>query len=124
MKIGLFRILFLGTLLFWSCQTFLQQKPDTIVRTPDEQLVWISILYSGGHQCDPDDTYVPPDIERVLSNSDIAVFDTEIEPYMVCAACWVCPKYAAMHYALIARDNLEKAQQLGFGEKNPPQRDQ
>jgi hypothetical protein len=82
--------------------------------------IWVAKFYSGGIQCDPISRYVPPDVRQVLGEAGIPVFDIIIEQYGVCAACG-CPKYAAMHYALINRFRLTRAELLGFVQKEPPE---
>jgi len=82
--------------------------------------IWVAKFYSGGFQCDPISRYVPPDVRQVLGEAGIPVFDIIIEHYGVCAACG-CPTYAAMHYALINRFRLSRAERLGFVQKEPPE---
>jgi hypothetical protein len=81
-------------------------------------LVWVAKMYSGGFQCDPLSRYVAPDVRQVLGEAGIPVFDVIIEHYGVCAACG-CPTYAAMHYALVHRFRLARAELLGFAQKEP-----
>jgi hypothetical protein len=88
-------------------------------RPPDHQLVWVSIFYSGGKQCNRADSYQPPEIKQVLNQSHIRVFDVKIEVQSVCEGCG-CPQYAATHYALIDKAYLSKANSLGFVQNNPP----
>lgn len=86
---------------------------------PVDELIWVATFYVGGRQCDLSDNYIPPDVKNVLNEVGISVYDTAIDYYAVCAACG-CPSYAAMHYALIGKEYLEKAEQLGFRQKDPP----
>lgn len=81
--------------------------------------IWVAKFYSGGIQCDPSSRYVPLDLTQVLGEVGIPVFDIIIEHYGVCAACG-CPTYVAMHYALINRFRLSRAELLGFEQKDPP----
>ena len=90
-----------------------------IIRPPADQLTWVAHFYSGGVQCDPSSKYDPPDVRTVLGAAGVAVFETTVEPYAVCAAC-SCPSYAAMHYALIKKVDLSKAEGVGFQEMSPP----
>jgi hypothetical protein len=103
-----------------SCEGVIDSFLPIIKPAPD-QLTWVAHFYSGGVQCDSSSHYVPPDVELVLTAAGVAVFETTVEPYAVCAACG-CPSYAAMHYAQIKRVDLSKAEEIGFQEKNPPQR--
>ncbi|MDP2208035.1 MAG: hypothetical protein Q8K98_04575 [Bacteroidota bacterium] len=93
-------------------------NPEPIIPSVDE-LIWVATIYVGGRQCDPADRYTPPDVKLVLNEAGIAVYDTAIEYYLVCAAC-NCPSYAAMHFASISKKQLEQAEQLGFQQKDPP----
>lgn len=93
-------------------------SPDQAAPLVDE-LTWVAILYVGGMQCDPSDSYTPPDVKHVLNGGGIPVYETTIEYYGVCAACG-CPTYAAMHYAQISDKYLAQAEQLGFQQKDPP----
>jgi hypothetical protein len=74
--------------------------------------------YIGGKQCDPNDRYSPPDISKSLNRIGITVYKTEIEYHPVCLACG-CPSYAAMHYASIAREDVQKAIRIGFKIRTP-----
>ncbi len=97
-------------------------EPATVVKEPPPQideLVWVSISYVGGVQCDPSSHYTPPDVRQVLNDADVSVFDTAIEGSPVCLAC-TCPSYAAMHFAQIKKDDVEKAEQAGFQQTDPP----
>ena len=82
--------------------------------------IWVAKFYSGGFQCDTSHRYVPPDVTQVLGEVRIPVFDIAIEYYAVCEACG-CPTYAAMHYALVNRVQLSRAERLGFVQKEPPE---
>lgn len=106
-------------IVFASCQVpsdldYLEQ-----IRPPDDQLTWVAKLYVGGWQCDPAGIFIPPDTKRLLNQAGISVFETKIEPHPVCAAC-TCPSYAATHYALIKKEHLTRAEQVGFEQKDPP----
>ncbi len=81
---------------------------------PDQELIWVGKVFSGGRQC-TQDVYVPPDTKRLLNAAGIAVFATSIELYAVCKACIVCPTYAAMHSARIRKSQLAQVEALGFG---------
>lgn len=93
-------------------------SPNQIIQ-PVEELTWVATLYFGGKQCDPTDCYTPPDVTNVLNGAGIPVHDTAIEHYPVIALCGAA-SYAAMHYALISKEYLTRAEQLGFRQKDPP----
>ncbi|HLF14737.1 MAG TPA: hypothetical protein VI932_07600, partial [Bacteroidota bacterium] len=80
--------------------------------------VWVGKMYVGGVQCDSE-FFSPPDTRALLEGTGIEVNDVLVEGYYVCAACG-CPDYAAMHYALIGRDDLAEAGALGFTPADPP----
>lgn len=68
-------------------------EPATVVKEPPplaDELIWVSILYIGGVQCDPSSHYAPPNVRQVLNDADVAVFNTAIELHPVCLAC-SCP---------------------------------
>lgn len=102
-----------------SCRDISGPNSPNQIIPPFEELTWVATLYFGGKQCDPTDRYTPPDVTNVLNGAGIPVYETEIEYYPVCAACG-CPTYAAMHYALISKELLARAEQLGFQQKDPP----
>lgn len=79
----------------------------------EENEAWVEQVFSGGQQCDPDDNYEPPDTQKLLKSRGIDVFDTYKEHLGVCGAC-SCPSYAAIHYALIHNNDVEKAEKIGF----------
>ncbi|MFZ2325030.1 MAG: hypothetical protein WAV89_15215 [Ignavibacteriaceae bacterium] len=110
MKIFLFPLFVL--VAFYGC------TEDNGVDSTEIQKVWVSQFYSGGIQCDASSSYQPPNVTNILGDAKIAVFETKIEMYAVCAACG-CPSYAAMHYALIKETDLQKATELGFTQKEP-----
>ncbi|HWP81407.1 MAG TPA: hypothetical protein VNN76_02010 [Bacteroidota bacterium] len=85
-----------------------------------ETPVWVSRTFVGGKQCDPDDTYTPPDTRKLLEEHRITVMETAIVPMARCRACWICPSYAAIHYALIPEKDLKQAETLGFRLSYPP----
>ena len=91
-----------------------------IIRTHQDQLTWVAHMYSGGRQCDPSSRYTPPNIAAVLGANGIMVYETKIESGEVCAAC-DCPSYAGVHFALIRKADLARAEALGFTEEEPPQ---
>lgn len=93
-------------------------SPEQIVPQVDE-LIWVAIFYTGGIQCDPFDSYTPPDVKIVLNGAGIPVHETTIEYYGVYLVCGA-PSYAAMHYAQIGSEHLAKAEQLGFHREDPP----
>lgn len=88
-------------------------------KPPSDELAWVAKDYSGGLQCTADD-YEPPNVESVLEEKGIAVYETEIHHRPVCAACG-CPDYAATHYAQIKRAQSGEAEQLGFRQEQPPE---
>ncbi len=99
-------------LLFVSCD--LLSDPGLDTEYPgDENVAWVEQIFSGGQQCVKNDGYTPPDTKKLLRFRGIAVFDTGEEHLLTCAAC-SCPSYAAIHYALIHIDNVEKAEEIGF----------
>jgi len=110
MKIAMFTIMILGFLNFGPCLAPTDQSDST---------VWVGIIYQGGVQCDTTIKYSPPNVKQVLGSANIVVLESQIEGYAVCRACG-CPSYAAMHYALIYKNDVQKAKALGFQQKNPP----
>jgi len=99
-------------LLFVSCD--LLSNPGLDSEHPGEEYVaWVEQVFAGGQQCVPDDDYTPPDTKKLLQTRGIAVFETEKEYLGTCSACG-CPSYAAIHYALIHVENVEKAEEIGF----------
>jgi hypothetical protein len=76
-------------------------------------LAWVAIDFRGGKQCEPASKYDPPDIKQLLGKAGIAVSKTIIERGLIPAACGF-PSYAATHYALIHRNQINAAQQMGF----------
>lgn len=85
----------------------------------EPELTWVAKLFVGGIQCDTSSHYAPPNVEKILNDAGISVYGTTVEHHGVCAACG-CPQYAAMHYALIGRQDLARAMQLDFQQKDPP----
>ena len=83
-------------------------------------LVWVAKNFVGGKQCDATSKYEPPDVKRLLASAGITVYEMRIEFLMVCQACEICPSYAATHYALIERNYISSAQNLGFLPQQPP----
>jgi hypothetical protein len=103
-----------------GCEGIIDSPLFTSDQPPPDQLTWVAHYYSGGVQCDPSVIYNPPAVETVLYVKGIIVFETEVELYGSFACCG-CPTYAAMHYALIRKTDLARAEQLGFEQKDPPQ---
>jgi hypothetical protein len=101
---------FISALFLLSSCTDLSSGPE---------LAWVAKLFVGGRQCDTSSHYTPPNVEKILNDAGISVYGITVEPYGVCAACG-CPQYAAMHYALIGKQDLARAMQLDFQQKNPP----
>ncbi len=107
-------------LLFVSCDLLSDPRPHS--EYPGEEYVaWIEQSFAGGQQCDPKDDYTPPDTKKVLHSRGITVFDTDKQHLGTCAACG-CPSYAAIHYALIHIDKVEKAAEIGFKLSEGPNR--
>ncbi|MDI6802348.1 MAG: hypothetical protein QME58_00695 [Bacteroidota bacterium] len=102
-----------------SCREISGPNSSEPIIQPVDELIWVATFYFGGMQCDPNDRYTPPDVKLVLNGAGIPVYETAIEYYPVCAACG-CPTYSAMHYALISKEFLARAEQLGFQQKDPP----
>ena len=117
MKIAMFTIVVLFFVNFGPCGAPTDQDLPKSIQS--DSTVWVGIVYQGGVQCDTTVKYSPPDVRQVLGSANIVVLGTQIEGYAVCAACG-CPSYAAMHYALIYKNDLLKAKALGFQQKNPP----
>ena len=82
--------------------------------------LWVAKDFVGGKQCEPTSKYDPPDVERLLEKAGIHVYQTRVEPLIVCMACLICPDYAATHYARIQQNKAGVAQQLGFIPRQPP----
>jgi hypothetical protein len=55
----------------------------------------------------------------VLGVKGIIVFETKVEELGKCDACSY-PSYAALHFALIQKSDLIKAENLGFEEEESP----
>ncbi len=107
-------ILFLAGTIFSGCKELSTDCPNLFeIRPPESELVWVGKLFSGGRQCNPFEEFNPPNTKCILNQAGIPVFDTEIEHHPVCAAC-ICPSYAATHRALIKKEHLSLAEQLGF----------
>ncbi len=103
-----------------GCEGIIDSPLFTSDQPPPDQLTWVAHYYSGGVQCDPSDNYTPPAVEAVLYLKGIIVFETEVELYGLFLRCGY-PSYAAMHYALIRKTDLARAESLGFEQKDPPQ---
>jgi hypothetical protein len=97
----------------WSCEDIGVTNLLDETRPPDNELVWVGKVFSGGRQCTTD-MYAPPDTKRLLNQEGIAVFSTLVEPYAVCNACTICPTYSALHAARIRKTQLAQAEELGF----------
>ena len=106
----IFDISLILVLCLGSCKDLGDSDPD---------VVWVGRFYSGGFQCDTSSHYTPPDIARILRSENIPVLGSHVEMYGTCRACG-CPAYAAMHYALILKRDLARAEQMGFQQKAPP----
>ncbi len=100
-------------LLFVSCD--LLSDPGRHAEYPGEEYVaWVEQIFSGGQQCLANDGYTPPDTKKLLQSRGIAAYNTSKKHLGTCSACYICPSYAAIHYALIHIDNVEKAEEIGF----------
>jgi hypothetical protein len=84
----------------------------------EPDLASVAKNFVGGRQCEPASNYDPPDVKQLLGRAGIAIYETRIERLPVCAAC-SCPSYAATHYALIQRNDIDTARQMGFSPKQP-----
>lgn len=114
-------LLFAALLAIVSCD--LLSDPGRESGYPgDENVAWVEQIFSGGQQCVKNDGYTPPDTKKLLRSRGIAVFDTGKEYLGTCAACIVCPTYAAIHYALIHIDNVDQAAKIGFELSEGPRR--
>jgi len=87
----------------------------------DENVSWVQKTIEGGQQCVPNDGFVPPDTKKVLNQIGIPVFETKVARQATCRACYVCPSYSALHYALIPNDKVERALGIDFVLSNGPQ---
>jgi hypothetical protein len=85
----------------------------------ESTLVWVGHTYVGGRQC-TNDNYRPPNTKHLLNAAGIAVAEIAIEHHPVCAACFICPEYAATHYALILKHQQSEAEALGYYTVDPP----
>lgn len=101
----------IAVLGFSGCQDLGDSNPE---------LTWVAKFFSGGAQCDTSSHYAPPNIEQILNQGGILVFRTTFEEYGTCLACG-CPTYARMHYALIKKEDLARAEEIGFLLKIPPE---
>lgn len=79
----------------------------------DDELTWVAQVYSGGRQCEPEESFSPPDIVELFEAQGVAVYDTHIIEHAECDGC-SCPYYSASHFARIEFVNLEIAEELGF----------
>ena len=91
-----------------------------ILPPPTGELAWVGRPFIGGEQC-TEKAYTPPDTRQLLNANGIAVAETDVEHYPVCASC-SCPTYAAMHYALISVNQVKGAQSIAFELRKPPGR--
>ncbi|NNE47820.1 MAG: hypothetical protein HKN37_14290 [Rhodothermales bacterium] len=80
----------------------------------DTPAVWVVRYFSGGRQCDPESSYDPPDVVRLLQDAGAVVLDLAIEPSVVCFACYICPAWAARYAALVREQDLGIALAAGF----------
>lgn len=100
-----------------ACATVGQDAPPE-----GGSLVWVAKQYTLGKQCS-DTTYSAPTPSRELGEAGVEVVDEHVEPMMTCAACDVCPAYAARHFAQIRASGVEKARAAGFERSDPPARE-
>ena len=115
------RVIFylLISLLFVSCN--LLSDNELVIDFPGvEHLSWVEQTFAGGQQC-YSTNIVPPNTEKLLNTRGVAVYDTYIFHLGTCGGC-TCPAYAAIHYALIRTDKLERANQIGFELSDGPNR--
>lgn len=85
-------------------------------------LVWVAKLYVGGQQCTAQ-RFQPPGPDDELEGAGVAVYETAVVPQGTCAACVVCPSYAARHYAQIRESNTGRAAEIGFEAAEAPDKD-
>jgi len=86
----------------------------------DEHVTWVQMPIMGGQQCNFGDDFVPPDTKKMLNQIGIPVFAEVIQHQPVCGAC-SCPSYAAIHYALIPVDKVERALAADFELSDGPE---
>lgn len=113
-------ILIAGLVLLLGCPSLEGYDPAVESGDPTEETTWVARNFVGGAQCDPEDDYTPPDVGELLREAGVAVYRTQIVHHPVCAACIVCPSYAAAHFALIPVKKLPAAERLGFQETASP----
>lgn len=87
---------------------------------PTGELAWVAQQFTGGRQCETDNPYTPPATETLLAQAGVESYETRIESLAVCEACYSCPAYSAVHYALIRKSQLAAAQKAGFETRDPP----
>jgi len=117
-KIKYTTLLIFILVIFSNCNDQIIDCPNLFeIRPPDSQLIWVGKLFVGDRQCEPFDNYTPPNTKCLLNQSGIPVFETKIEHHPVCTAC-SCPLYSATHYALIKKEHLVRAEQIGFQRKD------
>ena len=107
------RMLLLGLALASGC------SPAGGAASEPAGLVWVAAHYTGGVQCEPTIRYTPPNTVEVLHREDVTVRATAREGLAVCEAC-SCPGYSALHYALIAEQDLGRAARAGYQPRTPP----
>jgi hypothetical protein len=113
MKYILGTVTFIILLAFISCESPFDSHPIEFFPRPAADQIWVAQFYSGGVQCDSSSHYTPPDIKSILNRAGVYVADTAVEMYGTCDGC-ECPAYRAMHYALINKSDLGRAQRIGF----------
>ena len=115
-------VVLIACLLFAGCEllTPITGTPgrEAAADQPDE-VVWVVQNVVGGKQC-VTQSFDPPDLEAVLKNGGVTVVREVIQPMPTCAACEICPLYAAQHFYEIDAADLAAAEALGFDEHDPP----
>ncbi len=111
-------IAFTVFLLFTSCELFSDAELSED-HPGDENVTWVEQVFSGGRQCNPEESYEPPETQILLNVEGIQVFNTKKQQLLVCGAC-SCPYYAAVHYAEIPKDKVDAAKEIGFESTEDP----
>lgn len=93
-----------------------QPAPDA---SPASAAVWMVRTYTGGQQCQPRQTYAPPNVAADLAREGVELIAAEVEQLSVCQAC-TCPAYAARHFVQVRAADVEKVAALGFERAQTP----
>lgn len=105
--------------LFAGCELLPVLKADRTEGADPEATVWVVQDVVGGKQCAAP-SFTPPDLEAQLEEAGVTVVREVVQPMVTCAACEICPAYAAQHFYEIDAGDLTEAEALGFEESEGP----